>query len=411
MKTQMKKRWLLVILGVAAGVGWLWLTPASEQVQKTAAAELPVVAVAKAERRDLARELTLTGELTPYQEVEVMAKVAGYVQRIYVDVGDFVSQGQVLAVLEVPEMRDDLVRAAAGVQRYRADLARAKDEIKRAETAYEMAHLTATRLASVSNSQPGLVAQQEIDDAKSRDLMAAAQVAAARSALAAAEEQINVAMAEENKLKTVMQYTRVVAPFSGVVTKRYADTGSMIQAGIASQTQAMPVVRLSQNSLLRLVLPVPESAAGLIRPGSGVEVRVPSVNRAFGGRVARIAEQVDTSTRTMRTEVDVPNADRKLISGMYAEIRLSVAESRGVVAVPLQAITLDENRRMVRVVAAAGKIETREIGVGLETARFAEVKSGVKEGELVVVGSRGQLADGQSVKPKVLDDSAGEGGY
>src|SRR5439155_5816880 len=123
-----------------------------------------------------------------------------------------------------------------------AEVARARDEIQRAESAHNMAHLSYDRLASVSKQRPGLVALQEIDDAHGKDLVAEAQVAAAKSSLNAAMQQVDVNKAEMGKVHTMHAYTRVTAPFTGVVTKRYADTGSMIQAGTASQTQAMPPV-------------------------------------------------------------------------------------------------------------------------------------------------------------------------
>src|SRR5438309_112058 len=116
------------------------------------------------------------------------------------------------------------------------------------------------------------------------------------------------------------EYARVTAPFAGVITKRYADTGSMIQAGTASQTQAMPLVRLSENELLRLILPVPESVVPRIRIGEAVEVDVTALHRTFTGKVARFANKLQTSTRTMETEVDVPNPSMVLVPGMYAEV-------------------------------------------------------------------------------------------
>ena len=132
-------------------------------------------------------------------------------------------------------MDDDLRRADAAVVRARAEVTRAQDEQRRAESAHDIAHLSFQRLFAVSEKKPGLVAQQEIDEAQSKDLVAEAQVAAAKSALAAAQEQVNVNLADMQRVKTLMDYTRVTAPFAGVVTRRYADKGSMIQAGTASQ--------------------------------------------------------------------------------------------------------------------------------------------------------------------------------
>src|SRR5579862_7977108 len=156
------------------------------------ATDAPTVAVAKATVEDLSRGIVLTAEFRPFQEVDLMAKVAGYVKTISVDVGSRVKQGQLLAVLEVPEMADDRMRAQAGVDRSQAEVARARDQLQQAQSAQDIAHLTYTRLAEVSKQKPGLVAQQEIDDVRSKDLVAQAQVSGAKSNLAAAEEQVHV---------------------------------------------------------------------------------------------------------------------------------------------------------------------------------------------------------------------------
>jgi RND family efflux transporter MFP subunit len=364
--------------------------------------DLPTVAVAKVATEDLAHGLVLTAEFRPYQEVDVMAKVAGYVKQINVDVGDRVQKDQVLATLEVPEMGDDLRRAEAAVERSNAEAARASDELKRAEAAEQLSHVWYQRLSGVSEKKPGLVALQEIDDARSKDLVAEAQVSAAKSALAVAKEQIRVNTAEVQKIRTMMEYTRVVAPFAGVVTKRYADNGSMIQAGTASQTQAMPVVKISQNSLLRLILPVPESAVPTVHIGQQVEVKVPTLNRAFPGRVARFAEKLSVATRTMDTEVDVPNSTLVLIPGMYAEVNLMLSRRNAVLAVPVMAVDREgDTAGRVMVVTPSNRVEPRTISLGLETARSVEVRSGLNDGDLVVLSGRSSLQPGQEVRPKV----------
>jgi multidrug efflux pump subunit AcrA (membrane-fusion protein) len=145
------------------------------------------VAVAPATREDLARDMELAAEFRPYQEIDVHAKVAGYLKEIYVDVGDRVRKGQVLAVLEIPELADELKRASASKQRSDAELLRAREELARSESAHTIAHLTADRLAGVLKTRPNLLAQQEIDEALARDRVAEAQVSAAKAALAATE--------------------------------------------------------------------------------------------------------------------------------------------------------------------------------------------------------------------------------
>src|SRR5260370_14005879 len=192
------------------------------------ASDIPTVAVAKVTTEDLSHSLVLTAEFRPYQEVDVMAKVAGFVKQINVDVGDRVKDGQPLATLEIPEMDDDLRRADAAVVRARAEVTRAQDEQHRAESAYDIAHLSYQRLFAVSEKKPGLVAQQEIDEARSRELVAGAQVAASKSALSAAQEQVNVNLSDMQRVKTMMEYTRVAAPVAVLIDRRYPDQGSQL---------------------------------------------------------------------------------------------------------------------------------------------------------------------------------------
>jgi RND family efflux transporter MFP subunit len=376
--------------------------------------DVPTVAVAKVSTEDLSHGLVLTAEFKPFQEVDVMAKVAGFVKQINVDVGDRVKQGHLLATLEIPEMADDLRRADAAVVRARAEVTRAQDEQRRAESVHSIAHLSFQRISTVAEKKPGLVAQQEIDEAQSRDLVTEAQVAATKSALAAAQEQVNVNSADTQKVKTLMDYTRVTAPFAGVITKRYADTGSMIQAGTASQTQAMPVVKLSENSLLRLILPVPESAVPTVHIGQQVEVRVPTLNRSFPGRVARFAEKVSVATRTMDTEVDVTNPSLVLIPGMYAEVNLTLDRRNKVLAIPVMAVDRDNSESQsgaaqtgqVWIVTPNNRVEKRKVTLGMESSNNVEIRSGLNEGDSVVLTGRSTLQPGQEVRPKATSMSA-----
>ncbi|HTS27982.1 MAG TPA: efflux RND transporter periplasmic adaptor subunit [Bryobacteraceae bacterium] len=407
-----------------AGSGMLFLASCSRspgvQASDRSTSDAPTVAVATVKAEDLSRALVLTAEFRPFQEVDVMAKVAGYIKQINVDVGDRVKEGELLATLEIPEMKDDLNRANAAVDRSSADVTHAEDEVRRAESAHNIAHLSFQRLSAVSEKKPGLIAQQEIDEAQSKDLEAEAQVSAAKSALAAAREQVHVNKSDVEKVHTLMDYTRVTAPFTGVVTKRYADTGSMIQAGTASQTQAKPVVRLSQNSLLRLILPVPESAVPTVHIGQQVEVHVPSLNRSFPGKVARFADKLALDTRTMDTEVDVPNPDLILIPGMYAEVNLTLIRRNRVLAVPVTAVDVSSEeageatpgkasaKGQVMVITPNHRVEVRQILLGLETANHVEVLSGLNEGDMVVIGGRTGLQPGQEVRPKVTSLAAGK---
>jgi RND family efflux transporter MFP subunit len=399
-----------VISRLSCAAALVTLASCSRPEASSVAAKSPDVAtvrVAKAGVENLAHDIVLTAEFRPYQEVDVMAKVAGYIREIKVDAGDRVREGQLLATLEIPEMADDQRRAQAAIDRSQAEVARAQDELKRVQETQNIAHVTSERLIGVSKQRPGLIAQQELDDAKSRDLSAQAQVAAARSSLIAAEQQVRVNSSDLERVKTMFEYTRVTAPFAGVITKRYADKGSMIQAGTASNTQASPVVRLSENSLLRLILPVPESAVSTVHIGQRVEVAVPTMKRTFPGKVARFSDKLAAATRTMDTEVDVQNSDLLLIPGMYAEVHLTMEHRENVVAIPVTAVDIgvvgggESAARRVFVITPENRVEIRTIEAGIETADKVEVKSGVHEGEMVVTGSRAGLTAGQEVRPKL----------
>jgi RND family efflux transporter MFP subunit len=282
-------------------------------------------------------------------------------------------------------------------------LATARDELQRAESAHDMAHLSYSRILVVSKREVGLVPQQEVDEAHSRDLVAEAQVSAAKSHITACEQRINVSQAEQSRVKTMFEYAVITAPFPGVVTKRYANKGSLIQAGTSSQTQAMPVVRLSQNDLLRLDLPVPESAVPLIHLGGQVEVTVSALNRNFPGRVKRFSDKVDQSTRTMKTEVEVPNPTLLLVPGMYAQVNLITEQRKNVLSIPAEAIDGSGDSARVYTVEPSGIVQIVPVRLGIETAQRTEVRSGnLKEGDSVIVGSRAGVKQGDRVQTKVI---------
>jgi RND family efflux transporter MFP subunit len=333
------------------------------------------VAVARVGREDLFKELTIPAEFRPYLEVELHAKVSGYLDWMNVDIGDKVKSGDLLAMIEVPELLDQLHYAVA-VQR-------------KAEADFTNAELAYTRLVSVNKEHPNLVAQQELDTAQSRDLSAAAAIAAAK--------------ADVEKYQTLAGYTKITAPFDGVVTKRYADPGALIQAGTASDTQSMPLVRISDNYRLRLDFPVSVDYVQDIRCGDTVDVRVESLEGgSFAGKISRFADKVDTETRTMIVEIEVDNPKLELLPGMYANVILKVQRRSNALVLPSQAVAGD-NEKTVYVVNGSGKIEVRPVTLGLETPDKFEVTSGLKAGELVLTGSRSEIHPGQKVQAKMVE--------
>ncbi len=375
--------------------------PACSKVRaKSDETSVVTVGVTKVVRKSLLRQITISSELVPFQEIDVYAKEAGYVQKLYVDYGTHVSEGQLMAVLEIPELEAQLQEDQASIKNASDEVDRTEHELKRYKAQYTVLHLEYTRLKGVSQTQPGLVAEQEVDDAQGRDLAAASQVDAGESALAAAQSNLLVNKSKLIHDQALYGYAHITAPFAGVVTQRYANFGTLMQAGTGSSTQAMPLVRLSEDDKYRLVIPVPESSVRYIRLGDPVEVRVPALDRSFPGKVSRFSYDVQEGTRTMHTEVDVPNPGGLLMPGMYAETTLTLEARDNVVAVPLAALDLAGNQTTVDVVTPAGRVEHRVITVGLETSSDAEVISGIKEGEVVVVSDRSGLTPGEAVNPQ-----------
>lgn len=367
----------------------------------------PTAAVVLAQRKPISNSLVLSGEFRPFQEVDVHAKIAGYIRKIYVDVGDHIKAGQTLAVLEVPELSAQLEGADAAVRRAKDAIRRAQSDLNRAESLHTATHLDYTRLTDAAKARPGLIAEQELDDEQAKDKEGEAQISADEAALSEARNQLDVAVAEQKQLSAMGDYTRIVAPFSGVVTRRYVDTGALVQAGTNSNTQALPVVSVAQTDMFRLTLPVPESAVPLIRLGSTVSVRVPSLDRSFDGKVSRFADSLSQETRTMHTEVDVPNKNGTIVSGMYAEVNLTLVKKDSVLAVPIQAVTRNGSVATVLVVDAKDRIQEREVQLGLEGANEIEVVSGIKPNERIVVGSRAEFHPGDVVAPKIAANTKG----
>ena len=368
---QRRETWIAVTVLMAIVILCFFLLGRGREGGKSGTT-IPTVAVAKVDREDLYKEVPLYAEFRPYLEVELHAKVSGYLQRINVDFGDKVKAGELLAVLEIPELMDELHAAVAAEQRAEAD--------------FTNADLVYTRLVGVNREHANLVAQQDIDTAQAKDSVAAAAVAAAK--------------ADVEKYQTLFGYTQITAPFDGVITHRYADPGALIQAGTASDTQAKPLVRLSDNYRLRLDFPVSVEFVKDIQVGDPVEVKVESLGgKTFTGAISRFTREVNDETRKMNTEIEVANPNLELTPGMYATVVLKVQRRAQALSVPIEAVSLGAGGT-VYMVNSDQQIEERSVALGLETATRCEITSGLKEGDLVMIGSRSQVHVGQKVEPK-----------
>ena len=407
MTINMRKRSSLILVGIAvlALIVILRLWGKNASAEKGEETSPRPVAVALAELTPISNTVTLSGEFRPFQEVDVHAKVAGYIRKIYVDVGDHVKAGQTLAILEVPELDAQIQGADAAIRRSKDAIRRVKSDLDRAESLHHATHLDYVRLKQASEARPGLIAEQELDNAMAKDKEGEAQISADEAALSEAQNQLDMAFAEQKQLSAMSDYTRIVAPFDGVITKRNVDTGTLVQAGTSSNAQALPVVSVAQTDLFRLTLPVPESAVPMVRLGTTVTVHVQALNRDFEGKVARFADAVNQETRTMHTEVDVHNANGSIVGGMYAEVKLTLAKKDNALAVPIRAVNRNGSETTVLIVNSQDRIEERDVRLGMEGANEVEVISGLNPKDRVVIGSRSDFRPGERVNPKVIAEN------
>lgn len=367
------------------------------------AAEAPSVGIAPAVRKPIERQITVSSELVPFQEIDVYAKESGYIKDLKVDFGTRVKKGDIMAVLEIPELEMQIQQDQAAIKNHEDMVRQSQHQVDRVEAMTKDYQLQYSRIKSVFDSKPGLVAQQEVDDKEGQYSSAQAQLEAAKSAWQSAQSELAAAQAKEQRDRILFQYAKITAPFDGVVTQRFANYGTLVQAGTSSSTNVLPIARLSQDDKFRLVIPVPEGYVKFIHVGDRVDVRVPSLDRHFPGTVTRFSVDVTQDTRTMHTEVDVPNPNHVLIPGMYADAQITLERANDALSVPLQAVNHESNRDTVFVVGPDNKIEIRPVQLGLQSASWAQIVSGLKEGDNVVVSDRAALKAGVVVQPHTVE--------
>jgi RND family efflux transporter MFP subunit len=406
----MRKRLWIVISAIIVAVAVMVLLWRGHHRTATveAAPGPPAAEVATVQQGNIDQVLTLAGQFQPFQVVDVHPKVSGFIRHIYVDIGDRVHQGQTLAVLEVPELKAQLSGTVSEVARSSDEIVRAQHEVKRAESTHSAIHADYDRLLQTSLAQPGLVAQQELDDAQAKDLSSAADVDAAKAALAGAQKGMEVSRADNQRVSAMEDYTNVVAPLDGVIIWRYADTGALIQSGVNSNNQDLPIVKLAQSGVMRLRLPVPESWVRYVHLGDNVKVRVDALGRSFTGTVVRFTRSLNFETRTMETEVDVNNKDLAIDSGMYANTLLRLNHADNVLTIPVGALVLHGNQQQVCVLDSSNHVHVRDVEVGIRGNQLAEIQRGLSPGDRVIVAAQSKYAENEAITPVVEKTPASE---
>jgi membrane fusion protein, multidrug efflux system len=372
----------------------IWLAacskPTSKDPQSAQARVAPTkvpVGVVLPQRKDLTRTIALLGTLVAFNEATLYGKVAGYLKSISVDKGDRVHRGQSLAMLEVPEMVKEIDQAQAAYQEALANLNQAKAEA-------DLEGVTYKRYSEVHSKDPDAIANQELDQYRSKYEVAEANVKLA-------EARVAMAAANRDRLVALHRYANITAPFSGVVTARFVDPGALIQAATSS-TQGQAIITVQDLDTIRVYVSVPEVNVPLIHIGTPASLTTaPYPGKVFTAAVTRFAEALDPSTRTMKTEIDVPNRGHLLRPGMYADVTLVSEVVRNALVVQDSALVVESSRIFVWVVRG-GAAHRVEVETGMDDGAEVVIRSGLSGEEQVVVAGKDSLDEGKGVESSPL---------
>jgi RND family efflux transporter MFP subunit len=325
------------------------------------------------------QDLVLPGETAAWYESTIYARVNGYVAKWLVDIGDPVHTGQVLAVIETPELDAELAAA-------RAQLKASQSQVVARQAEAEFSRTTNERWR---DSPKGVVSDQERESKK-------ADYESAVARLYSANAQVNLDQSKVDQYAALAQFKAVKAPFDGTITERNIDVGNLVAAGSGPSTT--PLYRMAQTDPLRVFVEVPQSAAGeLMNSGVPADIRAPgAVGGVFSGKIARSAQSMNAQARTMRVEVDMPNSNHGLVPGMYVNVAFSLP-SRGQVEVPAAALIFRSSGTEVAHVDDRGKISFEAVSIARDNGSLVELSSGVKPGDRLVLNISSQIAAGQTV--------------
>ncbi len=347
---------LIVIALVGQGIISGCKPPAAEPAKEAAATPI-AVQVVQPKRGPITRNVTLPGEVKPYQQATLYAKVAGYLKKINVDKGDPVKEGDLIADIEVPELLADETR-------YKAEV--------------EVAELDYKRLSESQKKLPDLVVPQTVDNAKGK---------------------LDVAKASLERTETLLGFTKITAPFSGIISKRMVDAGAFIPAATSgSAAQNAAIVTLTDFNRVRLQVAVPELESSLVATDQPVKLTVDGLpGRTFEGKVTRFSYTLEEATKTMLAEIELPNPKLELRPGMYAIVKIGIERKEDALLVPADALVTERAGAFVFTIND-NKAKKTPVKTGFNDGANVEIVSGVKSDQPVIFVGKRSLSDGQPVQ-------------
>jgi RND family efflux transporter MFP subunit len=400
------RRYILVILAtviVLGGAVAFGLFPRLTQQKALLAASkeeterLPVVNVAEVRRSPANAYLTLPGTIVPILEAPIYARADGYLRKLYVDIGDHVKAGQVLADIESPEMDQELRQGRATENQSKAALKQAEAQLEQAKANREIAKLTLDRWKQLVAR--GVVSKQETDEKQAIFNAREADVNAAIAAVGVAQSNLASNEANVQRLTEMKAFDHVTAPFDGIITVRNTTTGTLISAGTESPNHEL--YREAQMDRLRIWISVPQAHTATIHDGMPADLTVQNLpGRVFHGSVNRTANSLDEASRTMRAEVRVENPDHALLPGMYAEVKFATKRATPPLTIPGDAVVTRANGTQVALVDDEHKVHVQKVLVGTDTGAEVEVLSGLSEGQFIIINPTDEVREGVRVNPR-----------
>lgn len=410
---------VVIIVAVLAGLLTLGILPRlHRQAELTAAVDalknsIPMVSVATAQQAPATVDLVLPGNIQAIQETPIYARATGYVKKRYVDIGDRVQAGQLLAEIESPEVDQDLAQARANLaqakaalQQERANLQQQRAKLQQAQAALEFSRKTLQRWKQLG--QQALVSYQEVDEKQAAFDAAQATADAAQATINAAQANVNAAQARVDasqanvqRLLALQAYQKVTAPFAGTITARYIEVGTLITVGSGTNNQAL--FKIAQSDTLRIYVNVPQTFVNAIQPDQPAQILVQEFpQKTFTGKVASTAGALDPASRTLLTEVRVTNENNLLLPGMYAQVKFTVTRSNPPVLIPGNALVIRAEGTYVATVTRDQTVHYQKVTVGRDYGTQLEITSGLGANETVILDASDDLQEGMKVQTVAL---------
>jgi multidrug efflux pump subunit AcrA (membrane-fusion protein) len=404
---------VVLLLALLAGAGYFfgYLPKVTREAALAAESETqsgaqPVVNVSVVARSEGGASLVLPGNIQAVTEAPVLARASGYIKKRYVDIGDRVKEGQVLADIEAPEMQQEIQQAQAALTQSKATIDQAnaamqqsQASLQQGQTNENLAHVTYDRFKKLADR--GVISKQDIDTYQAQWTSQQANVQALEKAVVAAHS--NAAAAEANsaasqanlaRLTELDNYLTVRAPFAGIITVRNVDTGALVNSG------STLLFRIAQPDRLRIYLSLPQGEADAVRAGQKATLTIPDLpGRKFVGSVARTANSLDPQTRTLLTEVQLSNPTGELLPGMYAQVDLAVPRKNPPLVIASDTLVVRSNGPQVAVVGADETVHYQPVQLGRDFGDKLEVLGGLEAGQRLVVNPSDAIREGIKVKP------------